>query len=113
MGGLEGKELYRSLLDAVKYSVTVQSELRDTVANLNNSVEDLKGAISSLANRNDNELQNHTNQLKIKLSLHRQFFLKKRFDDLKLIWFLNIWALHWEQIWKRLNAAFFFETVVC
>ena len=87
VGGLEGNELYRSLLDAVKYSVTVQSELRDTVANLNNSVKDLKGANSSLANRNYNELQNHTNQLKIIVSLHRQFFFveKKRFDDLKLI----------------------------
>ena len=73
MGGLEGNELYRSLQDAVKYSVTLQSELRYTVTNLNNSVKDLKGAISSLANRNYNELQNHTNQLKIMVSLHRQF----------------------------------------
>ena len=78
MGGLEGNELYRSLLDAVKYSVTVQSELRDTVANLNNSVKDLKGAISSLANRNYNKIQNHINQLKIMVSLYRQFFFVKK-----------------------------------
>ena len=67
--GLEGNELYRKLLEAVNYSVTVQSELRDTVADLNNAVKDLKASISSLANRNYNELQNHANQLKIMVSL--------------------------------------------
>ena len=67
--GLEGNELYRKLLEAVNYSVTVQSELRDTVADLNNAVKDLKASISSLANRNNNELQNHANQLKIMVSL--------------------------------------------
>ena len=67
--GLEGNELYRKLLEAVNYSVTVQSELRDTVADLNNAVKDLKASISSLAKRNYNELQNHANQLKIMVSL--------------------------------------------
>ena len=67
--GLEGNELYQALLKAVKHSVTVQSELRDTVANLNNTVKALKGAISSLANRNYNEMQSHTNQLKIMVCL--------------------------------------------
>ena len=64
-GCLEGNEFYKNLLEAVKHSVTVQSELRDTVANLSNTVKDLKGAINSLANRNYNEMQFHTNQLKI------------------------------------------------
>ena len=63
--GLEGNELYRKLLEAVNYSVTVQSELRDTVADLNKAVKDLKASIGSIANRNYNELQNLEYQLKI------------------------------------------------
>ena len=67
--GLEGDELHRKLLEAVNYSVTVQSELRDNVSDLNNTVKDLRTSIGSLANRNYNELQNHANQLKIMVSL--------------------------------------------
>ena len=60
--GLEGSQLYRYSLDAFKYRVTVRSQLRDTVPHLNNSVDllNLKGANSSLANRNYIELQNDT-----------------------------------------------------
>ena len=38
---LEGNELYKNLLEAVKHSVTVQSELREIVANLSNTVKEL------------------------------------------------------------------------
>ena len=38
-GCLEGNELCKNLLEAVKHSVTVQSELRDTVASLSNTVK--------------------------------------------------------------------------